>query len=171
MSDKLLILGVPAKQTLASNREELARLCGVSVSTIARALASGNSPGKRQNGVYDVEKWRDFLAAKGADDGETPEAPGAWELRRRKLTAAVEYEEARAERERLELEEKRGKLLDCDKVRTANNTAIEALRTALVKEIGVQARDAEQYRLLSEAVDAAFNAAAKAVEMLEMKTE
>ncbi len=153
--------------TTATSREHLATLLGVSVSTIARALASKKSPGKKQNGSYDVAAWRDWLAHGRKDpspDGKP--ADNAWDLRRRKMLAAVQYEEARALRERVELEARKGSLVEAVKVRQANAAAVEALRVALVKDVGACARDSAQYDAIITAIDRSFNVAANAVESL-----
>lgn len=171
MDDEILVLGVPMKQKLASSREELASHCGVSVSTIARALASGKSPGKKQNGSYEIEKWQEWLAANKDAPEATPEATDGndnWSLKKRKLAAATRIAEATAEREEIELRERRGELLDAAKYREIGKAAVGQLRQALQKNICALAANSEQYEQLRSAIDKSFNDVAFALNRAEI---
>lgn len=56
------------KQSHAADQVELARILGVSRKTIQRAIKTGDSPGAKSNGTYEIATWRAYLAARGTLD-------------------------------------------------------------------------------------------------------
>lgn len=170
MDDELLVLGVPMKQKLASSREQLAELLGVSVRCIADHLSRGKSPGKKQNGSYDVQAWRDYFDSVAGNlvlgDGDD-----VAELRRRKLIASVELEEARAQNERLEALEREGVLVEIVKIKQIGTTAVAKLRDVLLRELLACSTDAKQYDALKLAVDRSFLTVKKDLEQITNEKE
>lgn len=56
------------KQTHAADQVELARILGVNRKTIQRAIRTGDSPGAKSNGTYEIAAWRGYFAARGTLD-------------------------------------------------------------------------------------------------------
>lgn len=126
---EILVLDTPMRATHASSREQLAAVCGVSVSTIARALASGKSPGKKQNGSYDIEAWSDFLKHNEIEPDEL------YEIKRRRQLAAVELEELKVKKHRLEIAEKEGTLVDAQQLFVKEHARIERIFNAVIAAV------------------------------------
>lgn len=56
------------KKTHAADQVELARILGVNRKTIQRAIKTGDSPGAKSNGTYEIAAWRGYFAARGTLD-------------------------------------------------------------------------------------------------------
>lgn len=56
------------KQSHAADQVELARILRLSRKTIQRAFKTGDFPGAKSNGTYEIATWRAHLAARGTLD-------------------------------------------------------------------------------------------------------
>ncbi len=129
MNDEILVLGTPVRQTLASSRDELAAHCGVSVRTIASALAGGNSPGRNANGTYDIAKWRDWFTSRKAEPEEIDD------FKRRRQIAMLELEELKVKKKKIEIAEKEGVLVNANELFHKEHKKIKQIYENTVAEI------------------------------------
>jgi hypothetical protein len=60
--------GEANSQTHAGDQAELAKLLGVNRKTIQRAIKTGESPGSKANGTYEIAAWRAYFASRGTID-------------------------------------------------------------------------------------------------------